>query len=460
MSDSVAFSNEFCSRRLKAVADPIRWAVMAQLVAGSKNVTELNAALKADPTLLSHHLKILRDEGLVVGERQGKTIRYRVNPEVALRPSGRGIDLGCCRLELNGETPSIEDGEEAQEEPCSASDAVKEHYASVLEDARHLNARVCAGRQAIPPSVREILADIDDDILERSYGCGAPIPPYLDGCTVLDLGCGAGRDAYLASRLVGPKGSVIGVDMSEDLLDVARRHQTAQAQRFGYAKSNVDFRCGYAEDLAALAIADNAVDVVIANCLINLSPLKPTLFAEILRVLRPGGELCLSTVFAGRRMPREAGEDPVLMGECLGGAMYIEDFRRLLHELGCLDYRVMAKSPIVIDDPDIKTRVGMVDLYWMTVRAFKLSSLEDVREDYGQVACYLGTIADCPQRFQFDDHHLFVTGKPMLVCGNTAAMLAETRFSKHFKVMGDRLVHYGPFDRSPPSAAKAAEASG
>ncbi|NVN91989.1 MAG: winged helix-turn-helix transcriptional regulator [Desulfuromonadales bacterium] len=95
------YSSEFCSRRLKAIADPTRWSVVAQLIDGPKNVGELNIPLKLDPTLLSHHLKILRDEGFVVFLREGKSKRYHLSPGVELSPSGRGINLGCCCLELN-----------------------------------------------------------------------------------------------------------------------------------------------------------------------------------------------------------------------------------------------------------------------------------------------------------------------------------------------------------------------
>jgi len=85
----------------------------------------------------------------------------------------------------------------------------------------------------------------------------------------------------------------------------------------------------------------------------------------------------------------------------------------------------------------------------MTVRAFKLDTLEDICEDYGQTAVYLGTAPDHPHRFALDDHHVFETGKPMLVCGNTASMIQETRYRRHFDVAGDRSTHYGPFPCGP-----------
>jgi ubiquinone/menaquinone biosynthesis C-methylase UbiE len=333
---------------------------------------------------------------------------------------------------------------------------VKQYYGKRLSTAKDLKTNACCDGGSLPPHQREALSLIDDEIVRRFYGCGSPIPPAIEGCRVLDLGCGSGRDVYLASRLVGPDGFVIGVDMTDEQLAVARRHVASQTARFGYATPNVEFRHGYIEDLAACGIADDSIDVVISNCVVNLSPHKERVFAEIFRVLKPGGELYFSDVFSGRRVPGELRDDPVLYGECLGGALYVEDFRRMLRRLGCLDYRVLSKRPISFDSAEVESRVGMIDFYAMTVRAFKLGSLEDVCEDYGQTAVYRGTISEMPHRFPLDDHHLFIAGKPMLVCGNTASMLGETRFERHFGIIGDRSVHFGPFDCAPAAAKNAA----
>jgi len=333
---------------------------------------------------------------------------------------------------------------------------LKEYYGKVLTGSKDLktNACCCTG-EALSPAVKKTLGLIDDEILSKFYGCGSPLPPLLKGAVVLDLGCGTGRDVYVASRLVGPDGFVIGIDMTDEQLKVARRHIESQTKRFGYEKPNVEFRKGYIEDLAEIGIEDNSVDVVISNCVINLSPDKGAVFSEIFRVLKPGGELYFSDVFTGRRIPSHLKKDPVLQGECLAGALYIEDFRRMLQQIGCLDYRVVSSAPIDLENPEIEEKIGMVDFYSKTVRAFKLESLEDLCEDYGQTAIYLGTIPESPHAFLLDDHHHFLTGKPMLVCGNTAAMLEETRFAPHFKIMGDRSVHYGLFDCAP-AAVKAA----
>jgi ubiquinone/menaquinone biosynthesis C-methylase UbiE len=333
---------------------------------------------------------------------------------------------------------------------------VKAYYGKVLKGTKDLKTNACCPTESFPKNHRKILAEIDQEILDKFYGCGSPIPPAVEGCTMVDLGCGAGRDVYFASKLVGENGFVIGVDMTDEQLEVARRHQKSQIKKFGFKNSNVDFRQGYIEDLASLGIKDNTIDVVISNCVINLSPDKEHVFSEIFRVLKEGGELCFSDVFAGRRVPKKFRSDKVLLGECLGGAMYIEDFRRLLRQIGCLDYRVISKQLINIDNPEIEAKVGMIDFYRMTIRAFKLASLEDICEDYGQIAYYLGTIPEYPHRFPLDDHHTFIKGKPMLVCGNTATMLAATRFGRHFKVQGDLSVHYGPFNCSPTVAKESA----
>lgn len=336
---------------------------------------------------------------------------------------------------------------------ASRIEDVKTYYGMVLKTVRDLKTNACCCAETIPAAHRAILANIDHEILDKFYGCGSPIPPALDGRAVLDLGCGSGRDAYLASCLVGPRGSVIGVDMTDEPLAVATSHRQSQAKRFGFLRSNVEFRKGYIEDLAELGIADNSVDVVISNCVINLSPAKERVFAEIFRVLKPGGELFFSDVFADRRLPPAVRDNPVLLGECLGGALYFEDFRRLLRSVGCPDFRVMRKNRITIDDPTVEAKVGATTFWSMTIRAFKIASLEDLCEDYGQVAIYRGTIPDHPHQFVLDDHHTLIMGKPMLVCGNTAAMLGETRFSPHFRIDGDRSVHFGAFDCSSPKAA-------
>lgn len=330
----------------------------------------------------------------------------------------------------------------------SVLDDVRRYYGDVLQSSRDLKTGACCPIEAMPSALRALLEDVHPEVKDRFYGCGSPLPPALAGKTVLDLGCGSGRDVYLLSRLVGESGRVIGVDMTPEQLQVARRHQAWHAQRYGYPQSNVSFAEGYIEHLGACGIADASVDVVVSNCVLNLSPEKDKVFAEIFRVLKPGGELYFSDVFADRRVPTELRTDPVLSGECLSGALYVEDFRRMLAGLGCADVRCVSQSPIPLLDADIEARIGMVAFRSMTMRAFRMS-LEDRCEDYGQMATYRGTLDGLPHAFVLDDHHRFEAGRPMRVCGNTFDMLAQSRFAEHFELHGDKRVHFGLFDCGP-----------
>ncbi|CAN5161752.1 methyltransferase domain-containing protein [soil metagenome] len=325
---------------------------------------------------------------------------------------------------------------------------VRRYYGEVLSSSSDLKTGACCPAEAMSPELRTLLEDVHPEVKERFYGCGSPLPPALEGMTVLDLGCGSGRDVYLLSRLVGASGRVIGVDMTAEQLAVARRHQGWHAQRYGYATSNVEFVEGYIEDLAACGIADASVDVVVSNCVLNLSPEKGRVFAEILRVLKPGGELYFSDVFADRRIPDALRRDPLLLGECLGGALYTEDFRRLMQGLGCPDVRSVTQSPVPLLDPEIESKIGMVNFRSITMRAFRMT-LEDRCEDFGQVATYRGSVPGAAHAFVLDDHHRFETGKPLRVCGNTFDMLARSRYAQHFVLTGDTSTHFGLFDCGP-----------
>jgi ubiquinone/menaquinone biosynthesis C-methylase UbiE len=334
---------------------------------------------------------------------------------------------------------------------------VKEYYGKTLKGIDDLTTSSCCAIDSPPPEIKTILPMIADEIHKRFYGCGSPIPPLLEGMTVLDLGCGTGRDVYIASKLVGESGQVIGVDMTSEQIETAIKYQEEQRERFGFEKSNVKFIQGYIEDLKSLGIEDNSVDVVISNCVINLSPAKELVFREIYRVLKPGGELFFSDIFADRRISEELASDSLLRGECLSGAMYIEDFRRLMAKTGWADFRYTNTRVLGFDNDDIEEKLGFAMFASNTVRAFKLDNLEDICEDYGQVAYYDGSIPGHPHFFDLDDHHRFFTNKPSLVCGNTASMLTDTRYGKAFKVTGDRTIHFGAFEGCGSDTACAAE---
>lgn len=318
---------------------------------------------------------------------------------------------------------------------------ISEYYGKTLQSSDDLQTNACSTAEALPAHVRQALSNVHDDVLLRFYGCGSPIPSVLHGTTVLDLGCGTGRDCYVLSQLVGADGQVIGVDMTQEQLEVAQQTQAWHAERFGFA--NTRFVHGYIEQLDG--IDDASVDLVVSNCVINLSPDKARVFREIARVLKPGGELYFSDVFCNRRVPPALASDPVMLGECLGGALYREDFRRVMADCGFADVRTLTTRPLTLDNPELEQRAGNLRFTSDTVRAFRIP-LEDRCEDYGQVATYLGGIEESPNAFALDDHHVFEAHRPMLVCGNTADMLQQSRYAPYFRIDGDKSRHFGLFD--------------
>lgn len=311
--------------------------------------------------------------------------------------------------------------------------AVSEYYGATLQSTADLKTSACCPVDAAPPAHRRILEKVHPEVRDRFYGCGSPIPDALSGADVLDLGCGTGRDVYLASALVGPEGSVVGVDMTQEQLDVARRHVQFHADALlgAGAQSNVSFRKGVIEDLAAAGVADASVDVVISNCVCNLSPDKPAVFREVARVLRPGGEFYFSDIYTDRRLSPDAVADPEMVGECLGGALYAQDFRRAMADAGLPDVRVVSAAPVVLHDERLLGLAAGARFYSVTSRAFKVPGLEDRAEDYGQTATYTGC---CGSGQAFDARFHFPKGVPVPVDRNTSAVLSASRYASRFDV--------------------------
>ena len=189
-------------------------------------------------------------------------------------------------------------------------------------------------------------------------GCGNPVAlaSIKEGETVLDLGSGAGFDAFLAARAVGKSGRVIGVDMTPEMLDKAR----GNARKGGYG--NVEFRLGEIENLPA---ADRTVDIIISNCVINLSPDKERVFREAFRVLKPGGRLMVSDIVLLNRLSAALKESIEAYVGCVAGAVMKEDYLRAIREAGFVDIKIVGETtfPIsdLLDHPAVQERFGQAD---------------------------------------------------------------------------------------------------
>lgn len=321
---------------------------------------------------------------------------------------------------------------------------VQDYYGKVLQSSEDLQTNACCTPDEMPEHVKDVLRNVHDEVLMRYYGCGLVMPDGLEGARVLDLGCGAGRDVYALAQLVGPEGAVVGVDMTAEQLAVARAHQDWHAEKFGYA--NVDFREGFIEQLDQLGLEPGSFDIIVSNCVVNLSTDKQAVLDGAYHLLKPGGEMYFSDVYADRRVPRAMAEDEVLYGECLSGALYWNDFLTFAKRAGFDDPRLVNHRPLTIENPVLEQRVAPLSFTSATYRLFKLDGLESACEDYGQAVIYKGTLPHAPHHFLLDDHHVIETGKVFPVCGNTWKMLAETRLAEHFTFIGDFSTHYGIFE--------------
>lgn len=322
-------------------------------------------------------------------------------------------------------------------------DVVQDYYGRELQGTSDLKTDACCDASSVPNWLKSLLKNIHPEVLSRYYGCGLVCPPLLEGCRILDLGSGSGRDVYALAQLVGPTGEVVGVDMTDEQLAIAEDHRQFHVEAFGY--DNVRFLKGYIEKLDELGLEPESFDVIVSNCVINLSPDKEAVLKGVRRLLKPGGEFYFSDVYADKRVPDAVRNDPVLYGECLGGALYWNDFVTLSKKTGFADPRLVEDRPLEVTDPVLSGRVGNLRFYSATYRLFKLDDLESDCEDYGQAVIYQGSIAENENHFILDKHHTIETGHIFPVCGNTWRMLQDTRFKEHFRFIGDFSRHFGIF---------------
>ena len=325
-------------------------------------------------------------------------------------------------------------------------ESVKDYYGKTLQSSSDLKTDACATTTEIPDYVKQAIGQIHDEVVTRYYGCGLVAPQILEGKRILDLGSGSGRDVYVLSKLVGENGYVVGVDMTDEQLDVANRHIDYHTEKFGYSKPNVEFLKGYIEKLDELGLEDNSFDIIVSNCVINLSPDKEAVLSEAYRLLKPGGELYFSDVYSDRRVSQDLVDDPVLYGECLSGALYWNDFHNLAKKAGFADPRLVEDRPLGIDNAAIERKIGHISFFSATYRLFKLDQLEPACEDYGQAVIYKGTIDNAEKAVLLDKHHWIEAGRVFPVCGNTYNMLRETRFAPHFEFIGNWDTHFGIFE--------------
>ena len=215
--------------------------------------------------------------------------------------------------------------------PTQTRELVREHYGQVArsDGACGCGPGCCGGGPTASTDLGYDAAELGElpEGADMGLGCGTPLAfaALREGEVVLDLGSGGGIDAFLAGKHVGPAGKVIGVDMTPEMLAKARANATR------VSAANVEFRLG---EIESLPVGDRSIDVVVSNCVINLSPDKTSVFREAFRVLRPGGRLAISDIVASAPLPKHIKDDPAALSGCIAGAPAIDDLRANLEAAG------------------------------------------------------------------------------------------------------------------------------
>lgn len=306
---------------------------------------------------------------------------------------------------------------------------VQDYYGKRLKKSSDLQTNACVTpAQPLPAYVREALKKVHPEVSARYYGCGLVVPECLEGCRILDLGCGSGRDCYMLSFLVGEKGHVTGIDMTEGQIELARKYVDYHMKDFGFKKPNVSFVQGYLEALTAAGLEKNSFDIIISNCVVNLCPDKKQVLAEAYSVLKDGGELYFSDIYSSARLTEEVKNHKVLWGECLGGALWWKDLLQLAEEAGFSQPRLVTAADVTVDNKELQEILGDFKFVSATYRLFKVPK--------GQTktckVIYNGSITGAPDVFQFDCHYTFKTNQVLEVDGEAACILTHSRFAEDF----------------------------
>ncbi|KAJ2852023.1 hypothetical protein IWW36_000602 [Coemansia brasiliensis] len=317
---------------------------------------------------------------------------------------------------------------------AAAHNAVKDYYGKVLSTTSDLKTSACSARSAPHPIVCRLIKSIPKAVNDKFYGCGNPIPLGIEGKDILDLGSGSGRDCYVAAALVGPNGSVTGVDMTDEQLQTARNNVDEFGKTLGYTPK-LKFVTGYIEDLKTAGIPDNSADICISNCVVNLSPSKREVFSSVFNALRAGGEFHFSDMYADQTIPEALRQHQMLHGEGLSGALFTNEFERIVTEIGFLFPRILTITPVDVYDPQLKQLVGNIKYFSITYRLFKLNEqTRDNGKDTGYIATYLGTITGHEDKYVLDIDNTFERNVPVHVSGSTGRILKSSWLADFFNV--------------------------
>jgi len=296
--------------------------------------------------------------------------------------------------------------------------------------------RYTEGAEAVQPSLccpvdydASLLAMLPKEVIEKDYGCGDPSRYVQDGDVVLDLGSGSGKICYMAAQLVGDNGRVIGVDMNDEMLTLARKYQPEMAEKLG--SDRVRFVKGQIQDLSHSLenpdgsepmIADDSVDLVLSNCALNLvnDSDKKQLVEEIFRVVKPGGRIAMSDIVADEAIPEHLKADPELWSGCISGSFLEDEFLESFKQAGF--------KAVKCDKWDAEPWQVVEGIEFRSVTITAIKDQDIACTDNGHAVIYKGPYAQTID----DEGHVFYRGKRMAVCERTYDFLLSGAYGDDF----------------------------
>ncbi len=257
---------------------------------------------------------------------------------------------------------------------------------------------------------------IPETVIETAYGCGNPtgFNTLKGGETVLDLGSGAGIDCFIASKKVGKDGKVIGIDMTDDMLEKANKNKKLVAESLGY--DNTEFKKGHLENIP---LEDNSVNFVMSNCVINLSTDKEKVFNEIFRVMKDNGTFSISDIVSDKEVPQHLKDDEELWSGCISGSLTEKEYLALMEKTGFYGLTVFKQS--------VWKEIEGIKFKSIVVKGHKLKRSKEC-VFIGQTATYTGPM----KKAEDDENHTFLRGIPQEVCTETAKRLSKEPYKKSF----------------------------
>eukprot|EP00914_Ancora_sagittata_P021226 GHVO01041790.1.p1 GENE.GHVO01041790.1~~GHVO01041790.1.p1 ORF type:complete len:382 (+),score=50.59 GHVO01041790.1:63-1208(+) len=340
---------------------------------------------------------------------------------------------GCCapKKECPPKDTSCCGGQDSAASDVHAQ--VKDYYGKRVVTGDDLQTNVCLlGKTKKPAFIRDALALIHDEVQSKYYGCGLIAPEALPGCSILDLGSGAGMDCFVLSKLVGQEGHVTGLDMTDEQLAVANKHIAYHMEKFGYKEPNVNFVKGYIEKIIEAGLKENSFDIIVSNCVINLAPDKRPVLSDAYKVLKDGGELYFSDVYSDKVVPENIRKNEILWGECIGGALYWRELYQFAKEVGFTEPFLVEASEFSFRDNAWKAVLEGYGFLSANYRLFKLPA--EAKDCRSMSATYLGGIQASEDVFALDYKYKFKKDEAVVVPPHVTAVLMYSRFKTFFKL--------------------------